>query len=124
MAKKKEIKLHMKFNPALQKYEPVLPPLKIKGKEVKFKDVWQVIPLIILILVIAAIFLILQNEEPEQGDYYCEVDSDCVVFGEDGDCNCGCYNKEALPKDSGGKCFCAAPTSCACLNETCEGVFE
>ncbi|GAI40312.1 unnamed protein product, partial [marine sediment metagenome] len=81
--KTKEIKLPMKFSPALQKYEPVLPPSKIKGKEVKFKDVWQVILLIILIFIITAIFLILQNEKPEQGEDYCEVDSDCVVFGED-----------------------------------------
>jgi len=53
----------------------------------------------------------------------CEIDSDCVVFGESGDCNCGCYNKDALPTSTGGACFCAAPTSCECLNETCEGVF-
>ena len=53
----------------------------------------------------------------------CEIDSDCMVFGEDGDCNCGCYNKDALPQDSGGACFCAAPTSCECVEEVCEGVF-
>ena len=53
----------------------------------------------------------------------CEIDSDCIVFGEDGDCNCGCYNKDALPTSTGGACFCAAPTSCECLNKTCEGVF-
>jgi len=53
----------------------------------------------------------------------CEQNSDCVVFGKDGECNCGCYNKNALPQDSGGACFCAAPTSCKCTNEQCEGVF-
>lgn len=54
----------------------------------------------------------------------CEIDSDCIVFGEDGDCNCGCYNKEALPTSTGGECFCAAPISCKCINNTCEGIFE
>jgi len=53
----------------------------------------------------------------------CELDSDCIVFGEDGDCNCGCYNKDALPTSTGGECFCAAPISCECNSNTCEGVF-
>ncbi len=54
----------------------------------------------------------------------CESDNDCIVFGKDGDCNCGCYNLNALPKDSGGACFCAAPTSCKCIDGNCEGIFE
>ncbi len=54
----------------------------------------------------------------------CIRNSDCVVFGQDGDCNCGCYNKQALPQNSGGACFCAAPTSCECINGQCEGFFE
>jgi len=54
----------------------------------------------------------------------CEIDSDCIVFGEDGDCNCGCYNQEALPTSTGGDCFCAAPISCECVSNLCEGVFE
>jgi len=54
----------------------------------------------------------------------CEIDSDCVVFGEDGDCNCGCYNKDFLPQNTGGECFCAAPTSCECVDGECQGVFE
>lgn len=53
----------------------------------------------------------------------CEENSDCIVFGKTGDCNCGCYNKQALPQNSGGECFCAAPTSCECVDEICEGVF-
>jgi len=53
----------------------------------------------------------------------CELDKDCVVFGKDGECNCGCYNENALPQDSGGACFCAAPTSCKCVDGQCEGVF-
>ena len=53
----------------------------------------------------------------------CEVDSDCAVFGEDGDCNCGCFNKNYQWKKE-GDCFCAAPTSCKCLKGKCEGVFE
>lgn len=54
----------------------------------------------------------------------CTDDSDCIVFGKDGDCNCGCYNKQALPQDTGGKCFCAAPTSCKCEAGQCEASFE
>ena len=53
----------------------------------------------------------------------CEINSDCVVFGETGDCNCGCYKKESLPQGTGGECFCAAPNSCQCINGKCEGVF-
>ena len=53
----------------------------------------------------------------------CTIDSDCVVFGETGDCNCGCYNKDFLPMTTGGECFCAAPTSCKCVDNLCEGVF-
>jgi len=54
----------------------------------------------------------------------CEIDSDCVVFGKTGDCNCGCYNKNNIPSGTGGECFCAAPTSCECINNQCGGVFE
>jgi len=54
----------------------------------------------------------------------CVNDDDCVVFGKTGDCNCGCYNKNNLPSGTGGECFCAAPTSCKCVNGKCEGVFE
>jgi len=53
----------------------------------------------------------------------CENDSDCVVFGENGDCNCGCFN-ENYQWEKEGDCFCAAPTSCKCVNGKCEGVFE
>lgn len=53
----------------------------------------------------------------------CESDKDCVVFGKDGECNCGCYNENALPQDSGGACFCAAPSSCKCVDEECEPAF-
>ena len=53
----------------------------------------------------------------------CEVDSDCLVFGKDGDCNCGCFNKN-YQWEKGGDCFCAAPKACKCVNGKCEGVFE
>jgi len=57
------------------------------------------------------------------GSKSCEVDSDCVVFGRSGDCNCGCYNKGDLPSGTGGACFCEAPESCGCVGGVCEGVF-
>lgn len=53
----------------------------------------------------------------------CENDSDCVVFGEDGDCNCGCFDKD-YQWEKEGDCFCAAPRSCKCVNGKCEPVFE
>jgi len=54
----------------------------------------------------------------------CSVNSDCITFGKTGECNCGCYNKDFLPQNSGGACFCQAPTSCECVNNKCEGIFE
>ena len=52
----------------------------------------------------------------------CVSDWDCVVFGETGDCNCGCFNKN-YQWESGGECFCAAPTSCKCIDGECVDVF-
>ena len=54
----------------------------------------------------------------------CVNDEACVVFGETGDCNCGCYNKNHLPSDTSEKCFCATPNSCECINNECTGIFE
>ena len=60
--KTRELKLPMKFNVALHKYEPVLPLLKRKGKEkeIKFKDAWQWIWIIIICMAIlvGVLFLI------------------------------------------------------------------
>lgn len=56
-------------------------------------------------------------------DKSCASDDDCVVFGETGDCNCGCFNKNTQWV-SGGDCFCLAPTSCICVNGKCEDVFQ
>ena len=64
----------------------------------------------------------LQINVPETTN--CEIDSDCAVFGKTGDCNCGCYNKNNLPSETGGECFCAAPISCKCANGKCEGIFR
>jgi hypothetical protein len=48
--KTKEVKLPMNFNIGLQKYEPVLPSSRKKGKKIKFKDVWQLIWIILIML--------------------------------------------------------------------------
>ena len=53
----------------------------------------------------------------------CIIDEDCIVFGETGDCNCGCFNRNHLLWTRGGACFCLAPTSCECVNWKCEGIF-
>ena len=66
----------------------------------------------------------LQEEIIPEGLDYCLIDSDCVVFGETGDCNCGCYNKNHLPLKDEEECFCAAPVSCKCVEGRCEGIFK
>jgi len=57
--KTKEARLPMKFNVGLQKYEPVLPPSKRKGKKIKFKDAWQWIWVIIIAIALLVGFLFL-----------------------------------------------------------------
>jgi len=67
---------------------------------------------------------ILNQDQKQNGSKACFIDQDCVVFGKTGDCNCGCYNKDNLPSDAGGACFCQAPVSCECIEEKCEPVFQ
>jgi hypothetical protein len=85
--------------------------------------------IIIIAVVLGSYYLMKQSiSAPENGraseTKECVDDSSCVVFGETGDCNCGCYHKDNLPSDTGGECFCAAPDSCKCVDGKCEGVFE
>lgn len=84
-------------------------------ESMKFKYIALILILIPVILISGCI---------SEGSKVCVVDSDCVVFGETGDCNCGCYNKDNLPSNTGEECFCAAPISCKCVDKRCEGVFE
>jgi len=80
--------------------------------------------ILVLIILIAAIIALFSLISPiSEGSKDCINDGDCIVFGETGDCNCGCYNKDNLPSGTGGKCFCLAPVSCKCVNGKCEGVF-
>lgn len=89
-----------------------------------------IITIIIIILVAGLGYWIYQStlapeeEAVSEGSNECVNDDACVVFGETGDCNCGCYNKNNLPSGTGGECFCLAPDSCKCVNNKCEGVFE
>jgi len=88
-----------------------------------------IIAIIVIIIVAGLGYWVYQStlapeERVSEGSKDCVNDNDCVVFGETGDCNCGCYNKDNLPSGTGGECFCAAPTSCKCVNGKCEGVFE
>lgn len=87
-----------------------------------------IIAIIIIIIVVGLGYWVYQSTSWPQGlteaeAKNCEFDSDCVVFGEDGDCNCGCFNKNYQWKKE-GNCFCAAPKSCKCVSGKCEGVFE
>jgi hypothetical protein len=77
--------------------------------------------ILLVIAIILGIYSVGFVEIPEEAKD-CVNDEDCVVFGETGDCNCGCFNKD-YQWESDGECFCAAPTSCKCVNGRCEGVF-
>jgi len=97
-----------------------------------------IVAIIIVIVIVAGLYFmgqsilapedgeVSQEDEENKGDesQECIDDSYCVVYGETGDCNCGCYHKDSLPSETGGECFCAAPDSCKCLDSKCEGVFE
>lgn len=58
-AKIKEVKLPMKFNPGLQKYEPQLPFMKKSKKNVKVttKGFWKELIIILVIIISLIIFL-------------------------------------------------------------------
>ena len=96
------------------------------------KKTLKIMIVILAILLIGSFVLLFLKWEDKQepsivdveSTIHCSIDSDCVVFGKTGECNCGCYNKQNLPQDSGGACFCQAPTSCKCVTGKCEGVFE
>ncbi len=88
-----------------------------------------VIGIIIVIIVAGLGYLISQlrfvpEEVTTEGGKDCVYNSDCVVFGETGDCNCGCYYINNLPSSTGGDCFCKEPDSCKCTDGVCEGVFK
>ncbi len=67
----------------------------------------------------------------------CNIDSDCVAIGENGDCNAGCYNNEYYfgnndtSKNNSDKintqnstitsCATLAPKTCKCENKICIG---
>jgi len=90
--------------------------------------------IIIIVIVVGAYYLMSQSilapedgrvsEEEQDIAEECSEDDNCIVFGETGDCNCGCYHKDNLPSETGGECFCVAPDSCECINSKCEGVFK
>ncbi len=85
---------------------------------------------IIIVIVLAGLgywayqSTIVPEETTTGGSKICVSNEDCVIFGETGDCNCGCYNKDDLPSSTGGECFCQAPDSCKCVAGMCEGVFK
>jgi len=86
--------------------------------------------IIIIVIVVGAYYLMSQSilapedgevsqedEENKEGESQeCIDDSYCVVFGETGDCNCGCYHEDNLPSETEGECFCAAPDSQILVN--------
>jgi len=92
----------------------------------------QVVILIILILVLIVGFWAEQKgwlssgskkQEQQQDPKSCQSDSDCLVFGQSGDCNCGCFNN-GFQWTKQGDCFCALPKSCKCVDSKCQAVFE
>lgn len=79
--------------------------------------------ILLVIAIILGIYTLLPTEYLLAYSKDCVNDNDCVVFGETGVCNCGCFNKD-YKWESGGECFCAAPISCKCVENKCEGIFE
>lgn len=74
------------------------------------KKIWYVLILILFLILLSKVIF------KEKG---CEIDSDCVAFGDEGDCNCGCYLKDEVPKEHIKGCFCAAPKECECVDGVC-----
>lgn len=85
--------------------------------------------MIVVVMAIAGYWLYQTRLAPKEKEVLpeskkCLTDDDCLVFGKDGDCNCGCFNKNYQWEREEGNCLCAAPTSCQCLNGRCEEGFE
>lgn len=119
------------MRPERKELKRLLSALQLIKNQVQYKKVLMkkmVIAILgvffVLVLTLIGIVYLTRSSIPTQGGKECVIDSDCVVFGETGDCNCGCYNKNNLPTSSGGECFCAAPTSCRCTEGECQGIFE
>ena len=79
---------------------------------------------ILLALIIFGLAYLIGRNSPSRGGKDCVVDNDCLVYGQTGDCNCGCYHKDNLPTSPGGECFCLAPIACRCVEGQCEDIFE
>ncbi len=77
----------------------------------------------LLIISAALVFAFLVVPTAPENPKACSSDADCVVFGESGDCNCGCFNK-GYDWTSQGECFCAAPEACQCVDGRCEAVSD
>ncbi|NIO45130.1 MAG: hypothetical protein GTN36_06305 [Candidatus Aenigmarchaeota archaeon] len=80
--------------------------------------------IVAIVFLVVAIILGIYLNVPATESKNCVTDDDCIVFGESGDCNCGCFNKNYEQWEPGGKCFCAAPIACECVNANCEGLFD
>jgi len=63
------------------------------------------------------------KSEEETEAKVCKIDEDCIVFGTDGDCSCGCFHKNHN-WEAEGSCNCVAPDSCECVEGKCEGVLK
>lgn len=59
--KTKEVKLQMKFNPGLQKYEPTLPLKKIGKTKVKINWAELIFFIIGIIILMTIFFIVLKN---------------------------------------------------------------
>jgi hypothetical protein len=78
----------------------------------------------IMVIVIIIVFVLSIYNYGASGSKQCTSDEDCVPFGSDGTCNCGCYNKGHAPWWETGACFCAAPRACACENNVCTSFYH
>ena len=91
------------------------------------KSLITLIVIIVLILIFVVIVLVIRNSTVTSFSDIeeCATDIDCLVYGNDGDCGCGCFNYtyqkefEEYQVDASHGCFCKAPKACVCKYRKC-----
>jgi hypothetical protein len=87
-----------------------------------FKRISKSIIFWIAILVILLLLISIGIRNVDTGSKECASDSDCVVYGKSGSCNCGCYNDDSLPWLPTWGCYCIPSPACGCKENICSAV--
>lgn len=89
--------------------------------ELKFEKK-HVMILVVVVILIFLFYPMPKNNSETKEVRQCQEDEDCLIFGETGTCNCGCYNAteiSELEKNRAEGCFCLPPEECECVNNEC-----